>query len=255
MHRDTQVPFGAHLQMKKSRPWRGGSTVVTIVLADDHAIVRQGLRTLLESDPQFEVVGEAADGREAIELVKRRKPTVLIADLMMPGLNGLEITRKVFRLKSNTRVIVLSMYRDEAYVLEALRNGAVGYVAKESSGAELFQAIRKTVAGRRYLSPIISEAAMDSYSAKGTILQKAQAGLPDPYDTLTARERKVLQLIVEGATDRDMGARLKIGSRAVETHRAALMRKLGLNTRRQLIRYVLQRGIVPRRGLKSIRKK
>ncbi len=232
-----------------------GSALVTIVLADDHAIVRQGLRTLLESDPQFEVVGEAADGREAIELVKRRKPTVLIADLMMPGLNGLETTRKVVRLQSNTRVIVLSMYRNEAYVLEALRNGAAGYVAKESGGAELFQAIRQTVAGRRYLSPIISEAAMDSYAAKGTILQKAQAGLPDPYDTLTARERKVLRLVAAGATDRDMGDRLKVGSRAAEILRASLMRKLGLNTNRQLIHYALQRGVIPERGPTSARKK
>src|SRR3989338_7120496 len=118
--------------------------MVTIVLADDHAIVRQGLRTLLESDPQFEVVGEAADGREAIELVKRRKPTVLIADLMMPGLNGLETTRKVLRLKSKTRVIVLSMYRNEAYVLEALRIGAAGYIAKESGGAGLFPTQRES---------------------------------------------------------------------------------------------------------------
>lgn len=229
--------------------------MVTIVLADDHAIVRQGLRTLLESDPQFEVVGEAVNGREAIELVKRRKPTVLIADLMMPGLNGLETTRKVLRLKSNTRVIVLSMYRNEAYVLEALRIGAAGYIAKESGGAELFQAIREVVAGRRYLSPIISESSIDSYSSMGTILQKAQAGSPDPYDTLTARERKVLQLVVEGATNRDMGARLKISSRAVEIHRAALMQKLGFKTRRKLILYALQRGVVPEHEPKSIRKK
>ena len=228
---------------------------VTIVLADDHAIVRQGLRTLLESDPQFEVVGEAADGREAIELVKRRKPMVLIADLMMPGLNGLETTRKVLRLKSKTRVIVLSMYRNEAYVLEALKIGAAGYIAKESGGAELFQAIREVVAGRRYLSPIISEAAIDSYSSMGTILKKAQAGSPDLYDTLTARERKVLQLVVEGVTNRDMGARLKIGSRAAEIHRAALMRKLGLNTRRKLILYALKRGVAPGHEPKPIRKK
>jgi DNA-binding NarL/FixJ family response regulator len=221
----------------------GKNGMVTIVLADDHVIVRQGLRSLLETDPQFEVVGEAADGHEALELVKRRKPTVLIVDLMMPGLNGLEITQKVFHLKSNTRVIVLSMYRDEAYVLEALRNGAAGYVAKESSGAELFQAIRATVAGRRYLSPTISELPIDSYASKGTILQKAQNGSPDPYDMLTIRERKVLQLVVEGATNREIGCRLKIGSGTVKIHRAALIRKLGLNNRRKLIRYALQRGI------------
>jgi two-component system response regulator NreC len=233
----------------------GKSVMVTIALADDHAIVRQGLRSLLESDPQFKVVGEAADGHEAIELVKRRKPMVLIADLMMPGLNGLEITQKVFRLKLNTRVIVLSMHRDEAYVLEALRNGAAGYVTKESSGAELFQAIRATVAGRRYLSPTIYEVCIDSHFSKGTILQKAQNGSPDPYDELTARERKILQLVVEGATNRDIGSRLKIGSRTVKTHRAALMRKFGLNSRRKLIRYALQRGIVPQHQPKSITKK
>jgi two-component system response regulator NreC len=147
------------------------------------------------------------------------------------------------------------MYRNEGYVLEALRIGAAGYIAKESGGAELFQAIREVVAGRRYLSPIISEAAIDSYSSMGTILKKAQAGSPDPYDTLTARERKVLQLVVEGATDRDMGARLKIDSRAVEIHRAALMRKLGLNTRRKLILYALQRGVAPGHEPKPIRKK
>lgn len=148
--------------------------MVTIVLADDHAVVRQGLRSLLESDPRFDVVGEAADGREAIDLVKRWKPMVLVADLMMPGLNGLEITRKVVRLKSPPRVVLLSMYRNEAYVLEALRIGAAGYIAKESGGAELFQAIREVAAGRRYLSPVISEAAKGSYSSMGTILRTAQ---------------------------------------------------------------------------------
>lgn len=229
----------------------GRKVIVTIVLADDHAVVRQGLRTLLESDPQFEVVGEADDGRKAIELVKRWKPMVLIVDLMMPGLNGLETIRKVLRLESHTRSIVLSMYRNEAYVLEALKNGAAGYVAKESGGAELFQAIRETVAGRRYLSPIISETAMDSYAAQGTILQKAQAHSPDPYDTLTARERKVLRLVAAGTTDRDMGERLKVGSRAVGILRAALMRKLGLSTSRQLIRYVLQRRTAHGRGHKT----
>lgn len=216
--------------------------MVSIVLVDDHAIVRQGLRTLLESEPEFSVVGEAANGREAIGLVKWRKPKVLIIDLMMPGLNGLQTTRKVVRLKLNTRVIVLSMYHDEAYVLEALRSGAAGYIAKESGGAELFQAIREAVAGRRYLSPAIFNASMESYSSMGTVLQKVQTGVPDPYDTLTARERKVLQLVVEGATESDIGDRLRISPGAVESNRAAVMRKLGLTTRRQLVRYSLQRG-------------
>jgi DNA-binding NarL/FixJ family response regulator len=217
--------------------------------------VRQGLRALLESDPRFVVVGEAADGLEAVELVKRRKPTVLITDLMMPGLDGLAITRKLARLKSDTRVIILSMYGDQAYVLTALKSGAAGYVVKESCGAELFQAMREVVAGRRYLSPAVSEASIGSFSSMGTILQKAQTGLLEVHDKLTVSERKVLQLVMEGASSSDIGSRLKISSRTVESHRANCMRKLGLNTAQDLIRYALQRGSLPRDEPKSIRKR
>ena len=205
--------------------------MVTVVLADDHAIVRQGLRTLLESNPLFEVVGEAADGREALALVKRRKPDVLIADLMMPGVNGLQLTTNVSRLKVKTRVIVLSMYRDDAYVLEAFRNGAAGYVAKESSGAELFQAIEETLAGRRYLSPAISETSNNPYAFHGSDAASAQTSSPDRFATLTARERLELRLVVEGASSRDIADRLKVGLRTVEARRISLMRKLGLKDR------------------------
>jgi DNA-binding NarL/FixJ family response regulator len=228
--------------------------MVTIVLADDHVIVRQGLRALLESDPNFVVVGEAADGLEAVELVKRRKPMVLITDLMMPGLDGLAITRKLSRLKSDTRVIILSMYGDQAYVLTALKSGAAGYIVKESCGAELFQAMREVVAGRRYLSPAVSEASIGSFSSMGTILQKAQTGSLEVHDKLTVRERKVLQLVVEGASGSDIGSRLKMSSRTVESHRANCMRKLGLHTPQDLIRYALQRGSLPRDEPKSLRK-
>ncbi|TLY42992.1 MAG: response regulator transcription factor [Nitrospirae bacterium] len=229
--------------------------MVTVVLADDHVVVRQGLRALLESDPSFVVVGEAADGLEAVELVKRRKPTVLLTDLMMPGLDGLAITRKLARLKSDTRVIILSMYGDQAYVLTALKSGAAGYVVKESCGAELFQAMREVVAGRRYLSPAVSEASIGSFSSMGTILQKAQTGLLEVHDKLTVRERKVLQLVMEGASSSDIGSRLKISSRTVESHRANCMRKLGLNSPQDLIRYALQRGSLPRDEPKSVRKR
>lgn len=228
--------------------------MVTVVLAEDHVVVRQGLRALLESDPRFVVVGEAADGLEAVELVKRRKPTVLIIDLMMPGLDGLATTRKLSRLKSDTRVIILSMYGDQAYVLTALKSGAAGYVVKESCGAELFQAMREVVAGRRYLSPAVSEASIGSFSSMGTILQKAQTGSLEVHDKLTVRERKVLQLVVEGASSSDIGSRLKISTRTVESHRANCMRKLGLNTPQDLIRYALQRGSLPRDEPKSTRK-
>jgi len=228
--------------------------MVTVVLADDHVVVRQGLRALLESDPSFVVVGEAADGHEAVELVKHRKPTVLITDLMMPGLDGLATTRKLSRLKSDTRVIILSMYGDQAYVLTALKCGAAGYVLKESCGAELFQAIREVVAGRRYLSPAVSEASIGSFSAMGTILQKTQTGWLEVHDKLTVRERKVLQLVVEGASSSDIGSRLKISSRTVESLRANCMRKLGLNLPQDLIPYALQRGSLARDEPKSTRK-
>ena len=229
--------------------------MVSVVLADDHVVVRQGLRALLESDPKFKVVGEATDGLEAVELVKRRKPKVLIVDLVMPGLDGLETTRMVLGLKSNTRVIILSVYGDQAYVLEALKSGAAGYLVKESCGAELFQALRVVVAGGRYLSPAVSEDSRGSFSSMGTILQKSQAGSMEVQDKLTARERTVLQLVVEGATSGDIGARLKMRSSIVESLRASLMRKLGLKTHRALIRYALQRGVIPPAKSKSHRKK
>jgi len=229
--------------------------MTTIVLADDHVLVRQGLRALVESDPRCVIVGEAANGLEAIELVKLKKPRLLIVDLMMPRLNGLDTTRKVLRLKLDTRVIILSMCGDEAYVLEAMNNGAAAYVAKESCGNELLQAIHEVVAGRRYLSPRLSESFRGSYTAKGTQLEKAQIDLPSLSDTLTARERQILQLVMEGATSRDIGIRLKIGSRAVESHRAGLLRKLGLHSRQDLIHAVLQRGVIPADEPKSTRGK
>lgn len=228
--------------------------MATIVLADDHVVVRQGLRALLESEPGFVVVGEAADGFEAVELVKRRKPTVLITDLMMPGLDGLATTQTLARLKSDTRVIILSMYGDQAYVLTALQSGAAGYVVKESCGAELFQAMREVLAGRRYLSPAIVETSIGSFSSMGTILQQAQTGSLEVHDKLTVRERKVLQLVTEGASSSDIEARLKISSRTVKSHRANCMRKLGMNTPQDLIRYALQRGGLPKDVPKSIRK-
>ena len=241
------VPEERLVYYKRKAPSKLRGPVVSVVLADDHVVVRQGLRALLESDPKFVVAGEAADGLEAVELVKRRKPTVLIADLMMPGLDGLAATRRISRLKSNTRVLILSMYGDQAYVLEALKCGAAGYLVKESCGAELFQALRVVVAGGRYLSPAVSEASIGSFSSMGTILEKAQAGSLEVHDKLTARERTVLQLVVEGTSSREIATRLRITPRKVESHRAGIMRKLGLNTHQELIRYALQRGVLPER--------
>ena len=213
--------------------------MVTVVLADDHAIVRQGLRLLLESDPEFVVVGEAADGVEALELVKRRKPKVLVVDLMMPHLDGLETTRKISRLRLDTRVVILTMYGDEAYLLDALGSGAAGYVVKESAGADLFQAIRDVAAGRRYLSPLLSEEFTRRY------LQKFQTALLKLSNTMTTRERKVLQLVLEGAGSSDIGARLKISLRTVESELANLLGRLVWNPRNghDIIRHAVKRRV------------
>jgi len=213
--------------------------MITIILADDHHVVRQGLRALLEAESDFSVVGEAGDGLEAIRLVEQLNPNVLVLDLMMPGLNGLEVARQLSKHSSQAHIVVLSMYSNEAYVLEALGNGASAYVLKDSSSADLVHAVREVAAGRRYLSPPLSDRAIEAYQ------EKAKAATLDKYETLTTREREVLQLAVEGHTSTEIAARLGISSRTAEAHRSNLMHKLGLHTQADLIRYALRRGIIP----------
>ncbi len=213
--------------------------MIKIVLADDHEVVRHGLRLLLEAESDLNVVGEASDGLETIKLVEKVKPDILVLDLMMEGLNGIEVTRQVTKYAPTTRVIILSMYGNEGYVLEALRAGAKAYVLKKSSAANLVTAIREVTTGHRYLSPPISEMAIESY------LQKSQPTVMDPYDTLTARERETFYLAAHGHTSAEIAARLCISHRTVEVHRANMMKKLNLRTQVDLIRYALQRGILP----------
>jgi DNA-binding NarL/FixJ family response regulator len=204
---------------------------ITIVLADDHPIVRQGLRTLLGKEPDLSVVGEAADGKQALALAERLKPSVLMVDLQMPGLNGLEVTRQVSRLSPHTRVLILSMHANAAYVTEVLRDGATGYVLKDTDTSNLIQAVREVAAGRRYVSQPISDLVIETY------LQKVKGGFLDPYETLTIRERQVLHLAAEGSTTAEIAKLLAIIPRTVETHRAHVMRKLGLKTQTDLVRY------------------
>lgn len=213
--------------------------MITIVLADDHHVVRQGLRALLKAEADFSVVGEAGDGLAALQLVEQLKPNVLLLDLMMPGLNGLEVCRQLSKHSPHTHIVVLSMYSNEAYVLEALGNGASAYVLKDSSSVDLVHAVREVAAGRRYLSPPLSDRAIEVYQ------EKAKAASLDKYETLTTREREVMQLSAEGHTSTEIAARLGISSRTAETHRSNLMHKLGLHTQADLIRYALRRGIIP----------
>ncbi len=210
----------------------------TIFLADDHPVLRQGLRALLELEQDFSIVGEAGDGLEAVQLVERLRPDVLVLDLMLPGLPGLEVTRQVCQRCPQTRVVILSMYASEAYVLEALKAGARAYVLKKSTASELVHAIREILAGRRYLSPPLSERAIEAY------LQKVKPTL-DPLETLTAREREVLHLVAGGLTNAQVAARLCLSRRTVEMHRKNIMRKLQLRTALDLVRYAARRGLLP----------
>jgi DNA-binding NarL/FixJ family response regulator len=210
-----------------------------IILADDHHLVREGLRMMLETEPDFEVIGEAADGLSAVQLVERLHPNIAILDLMMPDLNGLEVARHISQYTTDTRTIILSMHANEAYVLEALRNGVSAYILKDSRANDLVHAVREVLAGRRYLSPPLSERAIESY------MEKAQTTELDPYETLTTREREVLHLAAQGYSATEMATRLFLSPRTVETHRANLMRKLDLHTQTDMIRYALRRGIIP----------
>ena len=210
---------------------------ITLLVSDDHQIVRQGVCALLRTEPNFRVVGEAADGIETLRLVERLRPDVLVLDLMMSGLGGLETAGQAIRLSPRTRIVVLSMHSNEAYVVESLRAGAVAYVLKESGADELIRAVREAAAGRRFLSPVISQDSLEVY------MRKAVKPSRDPYETLTIREREVFHLTAEGQSGIAVAERLFISPRTVESHRANLMRKLGLRNHKELIRYAAQRGM------------
>ncbi|MCH7554004.1 MAG: response regulator transcription factor [Chloroflexi bacterium] len=210
---------------------------ISILLADDHQVVREGLRVLLESEEDFQVVGEAADGRMTVQMAEEMQPDVVVLDLMMPTLGGLEATRQIARACPNTKIVVLSMHSDEAYVLEALKNGAWGYVLKSSPGDDLILAVRTVWAGERYLGPPLTARAIDAYAS--------QIREIDPYDALTDREREVLHLSAEGLTSSEIADQLSLSHRTVESHRASVMSKLNLRSKTDLIRYAFKHGIIP----------
>jgi DNA-binding NarL/FixJ family response regulator len=216
----------------------GDAKKITIVLVDDHRIVREGLHALLEAEADFDVIGEAGDGLSALDLVRKLNPNVLVLDLMMPGLNGLEVARQLSKQTPQTKIIILSMYDDEGFVLEALSNGVSAYVLKDAGSPDLVQAIREVKEGHRYLSPSLTDRAIEVYE------QMTKAGAMDKYDTLTTREREVLQLSAEGHTNSEIANRLGISVRTAETHRSKLMHKLGFHTQADLTRYALRRGII-----------
>ncbi|MBL7164425.1 MAG: response regulator transcription factor [Anaerolineales bacterium] len=211
---------------------------VRILLVDDHPIVRDGLRVVLEADLTFRVVGETGDGLEVVPLVESLQPDVLVLDLMLPGMGGLEITHQVRAKMPQVRIVILSMHESAAYVAEALRAGALAYILKKSASDELVRSIHVVLAGERYLSSLISEGAIEAY------WEVAQEEV-DLYETLSARERQVLHLVTEGLTNLEIAQRLGISVRTVETYRANLMRKLDVGSTAELVRYALGRGIQP----------
>jgi len=212
--------------------------MIQIALAEDHHLVRQGFKLVLEAENDFRLVGEAADGLAAVSLVAKAKPNVLLLDLMIPRLHGLEVTRQCRRDVPQTRVIILSMHADEPYVMEALRNGAGGYVLKDCTASDLVQAVRAVAAGRRYLSPALAERALTGY------VERPGESDVDVYETLTNRERLVLQMAAEGKTSGEIATALFISPRTAETHRANLMRKLSLRSQTDLVRFAIRRGII-----------
>lgn len=216
--------------------------MTTILLADDHTIVRQGLRALLEEEPDLTVIGEAGSGLEAIRMASEFKPEVIVLDIMMEDISGIEAARQIVENCPKTAIVILSMYADRRHVLEALQAGARAYLVKKSADSELVQAVRQVVVGRRYLSETVSDVLVDAY------LEKAEAEPTDPYDLLSNREREVLHLAARSYTNAEIAERLCISRRTVETHRANAMRKLELRTQTDLLRYALQRGILPSDG-------
>jgi DNA-binding NarL/FixJ family response regulator len=211
---------------------------ISILLVDDHAVVRSGLHILLEREPDLAVVAEAGDGKAALELVARLAPDVLVIDLMMPGMSGLELTRQVCQHAPQTHVVVLSMHANALYVREALLAGAKAYVLKEAEVSELVQAVREAAQSRRYLSRALGEHQLESrYREIGTAVD-------DPYDLLTESERAVLKLAAQGHTSASIAGQLSLSIRTIETYRTNLLHKLDLKNTAELVCYAIRRGII-----------
>jgi two-component system, NarL family, response regulator NreC len=214
--------------------------MTTVVLIDDHNVVRHGIKALLEAEHDIRVVGEAGTGVDAAQLLQQFKPDVLIVDLMLSDMSGLGVVRQARKKSPQTACVILSMYGNDCYVVEALQAGAKAYVLKDSSPQELLRAVREVAAGHRYLAPPLSDRAIEAY------LLRSEESKLDPYDMLSTREREVLHMSAQGLTSSEVAAKLCISPRTVEVHRARVMQKLGLHNRTELIHFAIRRGILPK---------
>jgi len=212
---------------------------IRIVLADDHTVMRAGIRLVLERQPDLHVVGEASDGRETVNAVERLHPDVVVMDIAMPNLNGIEATRQILANGVAVSIVVLSMHSDEEYVLRALKAGARGYLLKESAEADLIAAVRAVIGGKSFFSPAVSRLLVEDY-----VRQLQDRDIEDSYELLTTREREILQLVAEGKSNKDVANLLNLSVYTVETHRSNIMEKLNLHGMPELILYAVRKGVI-----------
>ena len=212
---------------------------IRIMLADDHGIVRKGLRFLLERQSEMEVVGEAGNGREAVKMAEQLRPDVIIMDIAMPQLNGIEATAQIVKRNPEVGIIILSMYSDEGYLMRTLTAGAKGYLLKDSADADLVRAVQAVATKRPFFSPGIAKTLLEDY-----LRQLQQKGLEDSYDLLTEREKEILQLLAEGKTNKEVAALLNLSPYTVETHRTNIMQKLDLHKTAELVLYAVRKKII-----------
>ncbi len=211
---------------------------ITAFIADDHAMMREGLRLIIETEKDISVIGEAADGRQAVRLIQQLAPDVVIMDIAMPQLNGIEATEQIVNSKTSTRIIILSMHSSKEHIFRALEAGAKGYLLKESAGKEMVKAIRAVYTGRRFLSDSISQTVIEDY-----IHQRRADSKENPIKRLSSREREVLQLVVEGKSSAEIASSLFLSPKTVETYRSRLMQKLGIKDLPGLVKFAIQHGM------------
>lgn len=210
-----------------------------VLLADDHAIVRRGMRSLLETQPTLEVVGEAADGLEAVRMCEEQKPDLMILDIAMPKLNGIEVAARCLKSHPSTAVIMLSMHADESYIMRSLNAGARAYLVKDSTDEDLLPAIRAVASGKSYFSPAVTALLAEEY-----VHQLQERGLTDSYHLLTDREKEVLQLLAEGRSNKEVATLLDVGLSTIETHRSNLMQKLNLHNTAEIVLYAVRKRLI-----------
>jgi two-component system, NarL family, response regulator NreC len=212
---------------------------IRILIADDHGVVRTGLRLQLERHPEFEVAGEAADGRETVRMAEELSPDIVLMDIGMPNLNGIQATAQIVKKRPETGVVILSMYSDETYITRALAAGAKGYLLKDNAEVDLYRAIEVVARGKPFFSPAIANTLLEDY-----MRQMQQRGLHDSYDLLTEREKEILQLLAEGKSNKEAAGILNLSTNTVETHRTRLMQKLNLHSAAEIVLYAVRKRII-----------